>query len=31
MAMLIGPALVLGWLGAFLAVGHHLRRHRQAN
>jgi len=28
---LLGPAVALGWLGAFLAVGHHLRRHRQAN
>ncbi len=27
----LGLALLLGWLGAFLAVGHHLRRHRQAN
>lgn len=30
-ASLMGLALALGWLGAFLAVGHHLRRHRQAN
>jgi cell division transport system permease protein len=27
----LGAALALGWLGAFLAVGQHLRRHRRAN